>query len=287
MSHSNHMILIADSGSTKTEWCLVSDTQTTKKCITKGINPFYQSASEILQNLKEEYTLNNSEPQEIHFYGAGCANEEKNTIVRQALADYFGNTTIHINSDLTGAARALCQRNEGIACILGTGSNSCHFDGTQVTHNVSPLGFIIGDEGSGAVLGKKLVGDILKKQLSTSTIELFFEKYKTDQAEILDHIYKQAFPNRYLASYTKFLSDHIHIPELENMVISAFKEFIERNLLQYNNITELNINFTGSIAFYFKNQLEKALKSYNLKIGVIDQAPMDGLVAYHAEIKNS
>ncbi len=280
------MILIADSGSTKTEWHLLTDETTENRCITKGINPFYQSSTDILQNLKEEYTLKNAKPQAIHFYGAGCANEEKNNIVKQALIDFFGDTHITINSDLMGAARALCQSKKGIACILGTGSNSCYYDGQAIASNVSPLGFIIGDEGSGAVLGKKLMADILKNQLSKDTIQLFFDKYKTTAADILDNIYKKPFPNRYLAQYTKFLSENIHLPELENLVITSFKEFIERNLLQYDNISQIPINFTGSIAYYFKDQLEKALTDYNLKPETISQAPMSGLIEYHKELKH-
>ncbi len=279
------MVLIADSGSTKTEWCLLSKGSILNKCITKGINPFYQTSANILQNLREEYTLNNTKPQAIHFYGAGCANEEKNNIVRKALLEFFGDVHITVDSDLMAAARSLCTHTEGIACILGTGSNSCHYDGVTIVENVSPLGFIVGDEGSGAVIGKKLVADLLKKQLPNTIIELFFKTYKTNQAEILDKIYKQPFPNRYLAQYTKFISENIHLPELENLLIVSFKEFIERNLLQYENISQLKINFTGSIAFHFKEQLEKALAHFNLQLGSISQAPMEGLIAYHNELK--
>ncbi|MBR8534002.1 ATPase [Carboxylicivirga sediminis] len=280
------MVLIADSGSTKTEWCLLSNGIISDKCITKGINPFYQSSTDILQSLREEYTLNNKKPQAIHFYGAGCANEEKNNIVRKALLEFFGEMPININSDLMAAAHSLCQNNEGIACILGTGSNSCHYDGQNIINNISPLGFIIGDEGSGAVLGKKLIADILKKQLPQSVTELFFNKYNATPAEILDNIYKKPFPNRYLAQYTKFISENIAIPELESLVIVSFKEFIERNLLQYNKIEQLKIHFTGSIAFHFTKQLKKALACYNLKIGSINQAPMEGLIQYHNDLKH-
>jgi len=280
------MILIADSGSTKTEWRLQADKPISHStCITKGINPFYQTSAEILQSLKEEYTLNNVKPQAIHFYGAGCANEEKNNIVKDALVEFFGIQDITIESDLTGAARSLCQKTEGIACILGTGSNSCHYDGEKVIANVSPLGFIIGDEGSGAVLGKKLMGDILKNQLPQTIIDLFFSEYKTDRAEILDRIYKKTLPNRYLAQYTKFLSKHIHLEELEELVSGAFDDFIKRNLLQYEGIKKLKINFTGSIAHHFRAQLEKALNKHELKLGTISQAPMDGLAQYHYQSK--
>nr|WP_319399783.1 BadF/BadG/BcrA/BcrD ATPase family protein [uncultured Carboxylicivirga sp.] len=278
------MILIADSGSTKTEWRLISNDQLTiETCFTKGINPFYQSTEDIILSLKESSTLKAIHPERIYFYGAGCANTEKNLIVEDALKSFFRAEKILVDSDLTGAARSLCQNDEGIACILGTGSNSCHYDGEKITSNVSPLGFIIGDEGSGAVLGKKLLGDILKNQLPNDLIDFFFNTYQTDRAEILDHIYKKPFPNRYLAQYTKFLSENIKNEELQILVIDSFKEFIQRNLLQYNNIAQRPIHFTGSIAFYFKEQLKDALSSFDLKPGTICQSPMEGLIRYHLE----
>ncbi|MBK3516730.1 ATPase [Carboxylicivirga marina] len=280
------MVLIADSGSTKTQWCLVSEGIIIEQCITKGINPFYQNSTDILKNLKEEYTLNNTKPQEINFYGAGCANDEKNNIVRKALSEFFQVEAITINSDLVGAARSLCQHQKGIACILGTGSNSCLYDGRDVIHNVSPLGYVIGDEGSGAVLGKKLMGDLLKNQLPEHVIDLFFKNYNTNRAEILDNIYKKTFPNRYLAQFTKFLSENIHVKELEDIVLDAFEEFVKRNLLQYADIDKLKVHFTGSVAFYFRAQLEKALYKYNLNIGEICQAPMPGLIQYHTDRTN-
>ncbi|TRX64285.1 ATPase [Carboxylicivirga sp. M1479] len=276
------MILIADSGSTKTEWRLINPSNNNSQvCITDGINPFFQSSEDIYQSLENKYTLLKTEIQALHFYGAGCANEEKNNVVKTALSQFFNAESITINSDLLGAARSLFGNKAGIACILGTGSNSCYYNGTDIIDNVSPLGFIIGDEGSGAVLGKKLMGDILKNQLPQEVIRLFYANYQTDRAEILDKIYKQPFPNRYLAQYTKFISANIHIDELEQIVINSFKEFIQRNLLQYPNAAEMKIGFIGSIAHYFEPQLHKALYDYQLLPGTIRQTPMDGLVAFH------
>jgi len=280
------MILIADSGSTKTEWQFISDDNSVfETCFTKGINPFYQSTEEIIKSLEESPILKDINPASIYFYGAGCANTEKILIVEDALKSFFGAKNILIDSDLTGAARSLCQKEEGIACILGTGSNSCHYNGKNIISNVSPLGFIIGDEGSGAVLGKKLLGDILKNQLLKEIIDLFFNTYHTDRAEILDHIYKKPFPNRYLAQYTRFISANIQHKELKQLVIESFKEFIQRNLLQYQNISQLPIHFTGSIAFYFEEQLNEALLSFDLNPGTICQSPMEGLIRYHQESK--
>jgi len=278
------MILIADSGSTKTEWRLISNSESDKKSyFTKGINPFYQTSDDILKSLKDGDILNNLKPEHIHFYGAGCANEEKNNIVKKALTDFFNLKSISINSDLTGAARSLCAHDEGIACILGTGSNSCYYDGIQVQTNVSPLGFILGDEGSGAVIGKKLISDILKNQLPKTVIDLFFDEYKTSANDILNNIYKRPFPNRYLAQYTRFVSSNIDIIELEELVIKSFEEFIKRNLLQYKDINRLKVNFTGSIAFHFNKQLKKALNSFELSLGNLSQSPMNGLIQYHKQ----
>lgn len=276
------MILIADSGSTKTEWRLCSEPSPThNSCITKGINPFHQTTEDILTSLKEDFTLSKDQINEIHFYGAGCTSIEKKAIVKNALHIFFGTDNITVDSDLTGAARSLCGNKKGIACILGTGSNSCLYDGKNVAHNVSPLGYIIGDEGSGAFLGKQLVGDILKNQLPQYIIDLFWQEYKTDREQILDNIYKKPLANRYLAQYTVFLSKHIKLPELDDLVTEAFSIFIKRNLLQYNNVLHLEINFIGSVAYHFKPQLTKALNRHNLTLGIITQAPMNGLEQYH------
>ncbi len=276
------MILIADSGSTKTEWRLIGEPKLTDNtCITKGINPFHQTTEEILTSLKESFTLKMDEIDEIHFYGAGCATPEKNNIVKRALYIFFGTDNITVDSDLTGAARSLCGNKAGIACILGTGSNSCLYDGKNIAQHVSPLGYLIGDEGSGAFMGKQLLGDILKNLLPQHIIDLFWQEYPTDRAEILDNIYKKPLVSRYLAQYTKFLSKYINLPELDQLVTEAFGIFIKRNLLQYNNVLHLEINFTGSVAYYFQPQLKRALNQHNLTLGVIAQAPMNGLEQYH------
>ncbi len=280
------MILIADSGSTKTDWLLTSeDGKTENSCTTKGINPFYQNSDEILVLLQNELAIPTDKVNQIHFYGAGCANEEKNKLVQTALNVFIPKAEANIYSDLLGAAHALCGNQQGIACILGTGSNSCLYNGKTIVHNVSPLGYIIGDEGSGAVIGKLLISDILKKQLPHPIIETFFNEYNTSRDEILNHIYKQPFANRYLAQFSKFIYKNIHYPELETIVINSFNSFISRNLLQYNDIKYHKIHFTGSIAYYFKEQLSNTLQNYNLTLGNIYKSPMNGLAKYHATFK--
>lgn len=277
------MILIADSGTTKTEWCLISEGGVTETVITSGINPFYQDAANISALLQEEF-ISVKKFDTIHFYGAGCINKEKQDIVETALLQVFETSHIFIGSDLLAAAHSLCQTQPGVACILGTGSNSCYYDGVRITANVSPLGFILGDEGSGAVLGKKLLGDVLKKQLSQPLINDFFDTYRTTAAMILENVYKKPFPSRYLAGYTPFLSANIQHPEIENIVLNEFRSFVKRNLLQYPEIGNTSINFTGSIAFFFEKQLRKVIKEQNLILGKIEHAPMSGLISYHKNI---
>jgi len=274
------MILIADSGTTKTDWCLIGDQEALEKVVTSGINPFYQEAENISTILQKEFS-SIKKFKAIYFYGTGCINQEKKDIVKKGLLQVFEAQEIFIGSDLQAAAHSLCQDQPGFACILGTGSNSCYYDGSEIVDNVSPLGFILGDEGSGAVLGKKLIGDVLKKQLPTSLINEFFETYNTTATEILENVYKKPFPSRYLANFTKFLSKNIKHPEIENIVISSFREFVTRNLLQYPGIERTPIHFTGSIAFHFEVQLRKAIEEQHLILGNIERAPMDGLIRYH------
>jgi glucosamine kinase len=274
------MILIADSGTTKTEWCIITDRGDFETVITSGINPFYQDAENITTILHNEF-VSVKKFDVIYFYGAGCINQEKQDIVKSALLNVFETGSIFIGSDLLAAAHSLCRDQPGFACILGTGSNSCYYNGSEIIANISPLGFILGDEGSGAVLGKKLIGDVLKKQLSQSLIDDFFEDYQTTAAGILENVYKKPFPSRYLASYTKFLSKNIKHPEIEKIVIDSFRDFVTRNLLQYPEIAQTPVHFTGSIAFYFEVQLRKVIEDYNFTLGDIEQSPMNGLIRYH------
>ena len=277
------MILIADSGSTKTEWIIVSEKQIHERVFTSGINPFYQDAENIAQILLKEYSSKLKQFDAIYFYGAGCINQEKQELVRSSIAQVMSSGSIFVGSDLLAAARGLCGDQPGIACILGTGSNSCYYNGSEISDHVSPLGFILGDEGSGAVLGKKLVSDILKKQLPSQLIRDFMETYQTTAAEILEHVYKLPFPNRYLANYTRFLSKNIQYPEIEKIVLTGFREFVSRNLLQYTQIRHLPIHFSGSVAYYFEVQLRKVIEEMDLLPGKILQSPGPGLVAYHQE----
>ncbi len=276
------MEIIADSGSTKTTWS-VKDLSTGEISIsqTSGINPFYQDKQAIFRMLKNEFEMDIGLVNGIHFYGAGCANPEVNNVVRTALNLFFGCKKTEVESDLLAAARALCQNDPGIACILGTGSNSCFYNGFRIEKQVSPLGFILGDEGSGAVIGKRLLADILKHQLPKHIIRSFFDYYKTTQAEIMDNIYRQPFPNRYAARFTRFISENPDEPFLKELVTQEFGLFFRRNVLQYPQAAEFPVHFTGSIAWHFQDALNEVAKSHHLRLGKIIQTPMDGLLNYH------
>ena len=276
------MKLIADSGSTKTHWCVINEGKVVSEIFTDGINPFYQTALEIIALLENQLIpkLDKELVSEICFYGAGCSFPEKKLLVSQALVRFFGNAMIEVQSDLLGAARSLFQREKGIACIMGTGSNSCFYDGNEITQNVSPLGFILGDEGSGAVLGKLFVADCLKNQLPEWIRDKFLDEYELTPAIILDRVYKQPFPNRFLAKFTPFLLEHIEEPSIFNLVYDSFDAFLVRNVMQYP-LEEMKVGFVGSIAHYFRDTLEIVASERGVVVSEVVQSPMDGLVKFH------
>ncbi|MGM9759744.1 MAG: ATPase [Parabacteroides sp.] len=276
------MKLIVDSGSTKTEWCLSEQSAFVDHLFTAGTNPFFQTEEEIAQIVSAQVIpfLNGRSVEAVHFYGAGCAFPEKNRIVEQAIQRFLP-VSVEVNSDLLGAARALCQQKPGIACILGTGSNSCYYDGRQVAQQVSPLGFILGDEGSGAVLGKLLVGDCLKHQLPEPLCRKFMQQFQLTPSDILDRVYKKPFPNRFLASLSRFLAENLSEPSIYQLVWNSFCRFFERNVMQYPASAHLPIHFIGSIAYYYKEVLVASAESLHLTVGHIEQTPMVGLISYH------
>ena len=276
------MILIADSGSTKTQWCLIDEGQIVKEIFTDGINPFYQTDMEIIALLDDQLIpgLDNTDIDRIFFYGAGCSFPEKKILVSRGLVRFFGNSMIEIQSDLLGAARSLFQHEKGIACILGTGSNSCYYDGKEITQNVSPLGFILGDEGSGAVLGKLFIADCLKNQLPLELKEKFLSRYELTPEIILDRVYKKPFPNRFLAQFTPFMLENIEEPSIFNLVYDSFDAFLVRNVMQYP-LDDIRVGCVGSIAHYFRDTLEIVASERRIEISEIAQKPMDGLVTFH------
>ncbi len=279
------MILIADSGSTKTDWCVASHDSLRLKIQTEGINPFFQSEEMITEQLISHLIpqLPAEEWEAVYFYGAGCT-PEKASEVAHALIRCFPTLKREpeVYSDMLAAARALCGYEAGIACILGTGSNSCFYDGERITHHVSPLGFILGDEGSGAVLGKLLVGDLLKDQLPPELKEEFLSQFNLTVAEIIDSVYRQPFPNRFLAGLSPFLTKHLNEPAVRNLVCNSFQAFFRRNVMHYD-YQKYPVHFIGSVAYHYKEILEEAAGHTGVSLGKVMQSPLEGLVYYHSK----
>ena len=302
------VILIADSGTTKTDWSVVKDGRFLHSIHTKGINPYFQSFDEIKEEIesvlipqiecllqtadilnvgnasKQNVTLHTVSVDAVYFYGAGCV-FDKIDIMRDAISTCIKTTEINIYSDLLAAVHGICGREAGIACILGTGSNSCFYDGQKIVKNVSSLGFILGDEGGGVTLGRLLVSDVLKEILPEYLRNAFFERFKLTQADILDCVYKRPFPNRFLASLSPFLSEHIDVPEIRAIVVNNFISFLTRDVMQYD-YKKYNANFVGSVAYNYKDELMEAAKTVKVRVGKIIKSPMSGLLDYY-NIKQS
>jgi N-acetylglucosamine kinase-like BadF-type ATPase len=219
--------------------------------------------------------------QGIYFYGAGCINEPLKNLVRNSLNRYFHCPSIAIQSDLMAAARSLCQDQEGIACILGTGCNSGFYNGREIARQVSPLGYILGDEGSGAVMGRKLLADVLKKQMPEAIIRSFFETYALTPEQILERVYKRPFPNRFLAQFTHFILNNLSEPAMQDLVKNTFGDFFSRNVRQYPEAERLPIHFTGGVAWHFRDLLKASAAASGFITGSITMKPMEGLIRYH------
>lgn len=280
------MILIADGGSTKTEWCLWDiERKVGRNFLTEGMNPYFQTSKDLRAVVEESLLpqligFDEERIEKVCFYGAGCT-KEKSAVVLDVLKAVFVSTEVLVYSDMLAVAHALCGNRPGIACILGTGSNSCFYDGRDIVKNVSPLGFILGDEGSGAVLGRLLVGDLLKNQLTDSLRDKFFSQYQLTQDEIIERVYRQPFPNRFLASLSPFIAENLDDPDLYRLVYDSFTSFLCRNVMQYD-VKKYTVGFSGSVAFYYKEVLYKAARNLHINIGDIVRSPMDGLVSFYS-----
>jgi len=277
------VILLAESGSTKTEWCLVDRDGIAEHFLSDGINPFFQTRKEIsrLVRLQLPQIFFRAKINNIYFYGAGCSSIEKKNVVKASLEAQFKTPSV-IESDLLGSARALFQDEAGIACILGTGSNSCFYDGENIIKNVKSLGYILGDEGSGASLGKVFLSDCLKGLAPKELIEPFYKKYKIDPDEIMDYVYSKPFPNRLLSVLSFFLYEYLEHPYVNNLVRRNLRSFFERNILQYE-YTEFPIRFVGSVAKMYSFILREIAQEIGIYIDVIIENPIKGLIEYHKD----
>lgn len=273
------MILIADGGSTKVDWCLADQGKMVKRMATLGANPFFRTEDDMAGEWRDCLlpALAGYPVEAVRFYGAGCASDEKSEVVRRALASCFDCPDVRVASDLLGAAIGLCGHRAGIACILGTGSNSCFYDGERITENVPSLGYVLGDEGSGAVLGRLFIGACLKGQLTPGLREEMFDFLGMTTARILDRVYSQPLPNRFLASLCPFIRQHVDDPTVRRLVHGAFTDFLRRNVMQYD-YRHHAASFTGSVAHHFEDVLRQAARDCGVTIGTIASSPMEGLV---------
>lgn len=277
-------ILIADSGSTKTDWVLLDNNNIIFQYQTIGFNPYFQSSEDIYEEIKTKLIpvlqdqLHNIT--HIYYYGAGCSTPDKVQVIKLGLYLAFGNILSEVNHDLLAAARALCGKEKGIACILGTGSNSCLYDGKDIIENIPSVGYMFGDHGSGATIGKTFVQYYFDKKLPVH-LEKAFENAGYDREVILENVYKRQMPNRYLASITNFISEYNNDTFIKDLIKNCFVDFFEAQVSKYTNAKTLPVNSVGSIGYYYKELLEIAAKEKGFTIGNIIKSPIDGLIKYH------
>lgn len=277
-------ILIADSGATKTEWCLLEDNKK-KKIFTQGLSPYFLNQAQISEILKKELlpSLKQVMPEEVFFYGTGCSNPANASIVKKAIKENFKSAKVSVDHDLMGATRALCGSEKGVVGILGTGSNSCYYNGKKIVKNSPGLGYVLGDEGSGAYLGKKVIQYYLYNTFDEDLMERFKAKFNTSSVEILEAVYKKPLPNRYLAGFTMFLAENRGHYMIENIIEDGLNDFFFNHIYKYQESWSLPINFVGSVAHGFKDVLKELCSSYELTLGKVLKNPMDGLVKFHQQ----
>ncbi len=278
------MILIADSGSTKTDWVLIgNDGQVVGEVTTAGMNPFHQTNEELVSILKGMSLTNAYEEEKISlfFYGSGCTPEQIPRL-RELLSQNLPNIWVcDVYSDLMGAAHALCGHQEGIACILGTGANSCLYDGKQIMQNTPALGYILGDEGSGAVLGRKFINALYKGRLPQGLREAFEQKTGLTMSAVIQRVYREPQANRFLASLSLFIGKHQDVPEVRQLVVENFREFLRHNVKPYGR-PELPIGFVGSMAYHYESELREAAQLEGFVVGTVVKSPMSGLIRFHS-----
>jgi N-acetylglucosamine kinase-like BadF-type ATPase len=276
------MILIADSGASKTDWRMINGKGEIAQAQTIGFNPYYQPIEQFEKEVRESLLPQlKDEPKKIFYYGTGCSSDKNRQLVRSAFEKFFANTHIEVWHDLLAAARALCGSEEGIACILGTGANSCFYDGSKITDNVTSLGYLLGDEGSGAYLGKRIVGDYLRKDLPEKLWDQFKKRFPFEKEDILDRVYNQEMPSKFLGSFSHFIFQHLKEPYCYNLVYESFKLFFEKNIVKYDRHKEVKVHFVGSVAFYFSDILRQVANDTGVTVKNVLETPIAGLTLYH------
>ncbi len=258
-----------------------------KQARTQGFNPYYQSKEDITFGIEQELlpSVSYAPVDAIYFYGAGCSTIERKSVISEAMRQFFPEADIQVHNDLLGAARAVCLHDPGIACILGTGSGSCLFNGIDIIKNIPSLGFILGDEGSGAYLGKKMISDFLRNNMTVEIEALFKEAFKTDKETVLEQVNKKPMPSRYLAGFARFIAENKNLAYFHQLLYKSFQDFAENYILRYTEYHQLPVHFVGSIAYFNHDILRNLSKDLGFVIGNIIENPIAGLTLYHTENK--
>jgi len=280
------MIIIADGGSTKTNWCLL--TQDGKKVYfnTEGYNPYFSSIAYIVNSLHESLPtdLEIDKITEVNYYGAGCSTEEKRNQVKEAMSAVFKNAAVYVGHDLLAAARALLGTNAGFAAILGTGTNTCLYDGKDIINNIDSGAYILGDEGSGCYIGKKLLADYLRGYMPEAVRQNFWDTYHLTPDDVNEEVYTKPLANRFCAGFSKFVYDNnVHIEYSRNLVKTSFEDFFRNLVTHYPDYKKYTFNCIGSVGYNFRNVLEEVATENGMVVGNIIRSPIDNLVKYHME----
>lgn len=276
------MIIIADSGSSKIDWRLLANDGTIQQASSPGFNPYYQPLDHLKKSIRESLIpVVQANVKKVFFYGTGVSSPRNQDLVRSAFLEFFPGATVNIEWDLLGAARALCGREKGIACILGTGSNSCLYDGNTITDQVANLGWILADEGSGTNLGKTLLVDYLRKKMPEDLAKQFQQRFPFTREEFLEKIYQQEKPSTFLATFSKFIFQHLKEPYCYRLVYNGFSEFYENNVMKYPDYRNVKVHFVGSIAFYYSDLLRQVANDKGVTVKNILETPIAGLTLYH------
>src|SRR5882672_5623050 len=276
------MKLIADSGGSKIDWRLLNSDGTIGQTNTPGFNPYYQPIDDLNNTIRTAVApIVKEEVSDVYFYGAGVSSEKNQAVIREAFLSFFPKSKVEIGWDLLAAARALCGHEPGIACIMGTGSNSCLYDGEKITDNVANLGWILADEGSGTYLGKQLVFDYFRKEMPESLAKQFHARFSWSREEVLEKVYQQEKPGAFLASFAKFIFQHLKEPYCYQLAYQSFSDFFENNVMKYENYKNLKVHFTGSIGFYFSDVVRQVANDKGITVKNILEGPIAGLTLYH------
>ncbi|GGZ22316.1 ATPase [Echinicola pacifica] len=276
------MRLIADSGSSKTDWRGIDEQGQVSQFRGVGFNPYYQTPEEMATELNDEFLLNLKEDvKSVHYYGAGCSTPINKAGVVKTLQNLFSQAEIHVDHDLLAAARATCGHDAGISCILGTGSNSCDYDGKDIIDSRPSPGYILGDQGGGGYIGKKFLRDFINDDMPASLKEAVIERFQLTAEIIQDNVYRKPFPGRYMASFCRFITEHTHDPYCYLLYYNSFQDFFKMHVMRYANFEDKPVSFVGSVAFYNSDILRKAAADLNIHVHLILESPIAGLTLYH------